>query len=112
MTEISAASPNEEEQEQEISIREFMKTQKQFMENIQLMFQKHATAISTTQSKSSYRSRTDEKDCNDASQQERHDRAIHEKTPGASRKRKRVNHVTHISQDTVTLYPSDSDSYL
>ena len=43
MTEISAASPNEEEQEQEISIREFMRTQKQFMENMQLMFQKHAT---------------------------------------------------------------------
>ena len=38
MTEISAASPNKEEQEQEISIREFMKTQRQFMENMQLMF--------------------------------------------------------------------------
>ena len=50
MTEIAAASPNEEEQEQEISIREFMKTQKQFMENMQLMFQKHATAMSTPQS--------------------------------------------------------------
>ena len=44
MTEISAASPNEEEQEQQITIREFMKTQKQFMENMQFMFQKHATA--------------------------------------------------------------------
>ena len=54
MTEISATSPNQEEQEQEISIREFMKTQKQFMENMQL-FQKHATATSTTQSSGPYR---------------------------------------------------------
>ena len=38
MTETSATSPNGEEQEQEIIIREFMKTQKQFMENMQLMF--------------------------------------------------------------------------
>ena len=50
MTEISAASPNEEEQEQEISIIEFMRTQKQLIENMQLMFQKHATATSTPQS--------------------------------------------------------------
>ena len=52
MTEISAATPNEEEQEQEISIREFMRTQKQLMENMQLIFQKHATATSTPQSNS------------------------------------------------------------
>ena len=70
MTEIAAASPNEEEQEQEISIREFMKTQKQFMENMQLMFQKHATAMSTPQSSGPYRSRIDENDSNDASKQE------------------------------------------
>ena len=69
MTEISAASPNEEEQEQEISIKKFMKIQKQFMENMQLMFQKHATATSTTQSSRPYRSRTDEEDSNDTSQQ-------------------------------------------
>ena len=121
MTEISAASPNEEEQEQEISIREFMKTQKQFMENMQL-FQKHATATSTTQSSGPYRPRTDEKDSNGASQQESHDRAIHENIPGASRKRNRVNQVNqhskiqHITPLTlvniVTLHPSDSDSYL
>ena len=49
MIEIPAAIPNEEEQEQEISIREFMKTQKQLMENMQLMFQKHVTATSTRQ---------------------------------------------------------------
>ena len=38
MIEIAAASPNKEEQEQEISIREFVKTLKQFKENMQLMF--------------------------------------------------------------------------
>ena len=122
MTEISAASPNEEEQEQQITIREFMKTQKQFMENMQFMFQKHATATWTTQSSGPYRSRTDEKDSNDASQKESHDRAIHENIPGASRKRNRVNQVNqhskiqHITPLTlvniVTLHPSDSDSYL
>ena len=112
MTEISAASPNEEEQEQQITIREFMKTQKHFMENMQFMFQKHATATSTTQSSGPYRSRTDDKDCNDASQRESHDRAIHENVPGASRKRKCVNQVNQNSQDTVTLHPSDSESYL
>ena len=42
------------------------------------MFQKIATATSATQSSGSYRSRTDEKDSNDASQQESHDRAIQE----------------------------------
>ena len=112
MTEISAASPNEEEQEQEISIREFMRTQKKFMENMQLMFQKHATATSTPQSSGPYRSRTDENNSNDASQQESYDRATHKNIPGASRKRKRINQVNHNSQDTVTLHPSDSDSYL
>ena len=112
MTEISAASPNEEEQEQQITIREFMKTQKQFMENMQFMFQKHATATWTTQSSGPYRSRTDEKDSNDASQKESHDRAIHENIPGASRKRKCVNQIHQNSQDTITLYPSESDSYL
>ena len=60
MTEILAVSPNGEEQEQEISIREFMKTQKQFMENMQLMFQKNTTVTSTPQSSGPYRSRTDE----------------------------------------------------
>ena len=85
MTEISAVSPNEEEQEQEITIKEFMKTQKQFMENMQLMFQKHATATPTTQSSGPYKSRTDEKDSNDASQQESYDWDIPEKIPGASR---------------------------
>ena len=59
MTEISAASPNEEEQEQEISIREFMKTQKQFIENMQLMFQKHATTTSMTQLSELYGPRAD-----------------------------------------------------
>ena len=112
MTEISAASPNVEEQEQEISIREFMRTQKQFMENMQLMFQKHATATSTPQSSGPYRSRTDENNANDASQQESYDRATHKNIPGASRKRKRINQVNHNSQDSVTLHPSDSDSYL
>ena len=52
MTKISVARPNEEEQEQKISIRQFMKTQKQFME---LMFQKYATATSTPQSSGPYR---------------------------------------------------------
>ena len=108
MTEISAASPNEEEQEQEISIREFMRTQKQFMENMQLIFQKHATAMSTPQSSGPYRSRTDENNANDASQQESYDRATHENIPGASRKRKRMNQINHNSQDSVTLHPSDS----
>ena len=112
MTEISAASPNEEEQEQEVNIREFMRTQKQFMENMQLMFQKHATATSTPQSSGPYRSRTDENNSNDASQQESYDRDIHENIPGASTKRKHVNQVNQNSQDTVTLHPSDSDSYL
>ena len=69
MTEISAANPNEKEQEQEISFKKFVKTQKQFIENMQLMFQKHATATSTIQSSRPYRSRTDEKDSNDTSQQ-------------------------------------------
>ena len=64
MIEILAASPNGEEQEQEISIREFMKTQKQFMENMQLMFHKHSTATSTPQSSGPYRSRTDENNSN------------------------------------------------
>ena len=41
-----------------------------------------------------------------------HDRAIHKNIPGAIRKRKRVNQVNQNSQDTVTLNPSDSDSYL
>ena len=108
MTEIPAASPNEEEQEQEISIREFMRTQKQFMENMQLMFQKHATAMSTPQSSGPCRSRTDENNANDASQQESYDRATHENIPGASRKRKRTNQINHNSQDSVTLHPSDS----
>ena len=102
MTEISAISPNEEEQEQEISIREFMKTQKQFMENMQLMFQKHATATSTPRSSGP---RTDENNSNDASQQYSHDRPIHENIPGASRKRKRVHQVNQNSQDTATLHP-------
>ena len=112
MTEISAASPNKEEQEQEISIREFMKTQKQFMDNMRLMFQKHATATSITQSSGPHRSTTDEKEPNDASQQESHDRAIHENIPDASRKRKCVNQVNQNSQHTSTLHPSNSDSYL
>ena len=68
--------------------------------------------MSTTQPSGPYRSRNDEKDSNHTSQQESHDRASHEKTPGASRKRKFVNQVTHNSQDTVTLHPSDSDNYL
>ena len=68
MTEISAASPNKEKKEQEISMKEFMKTQKQFMENMQLMFQKHASATSTAQSSGPY-----EKYSN-VSQQESYDR--------------------------------------
>ena len=112
MTEISATSPNEEEQEQKISITEFMRTQKQFMEIMQLMFQKHATATSRPKSSGPYRSRTDENNSNDASQQESHNRATHENISGASRKRKRVNQVNQNSQDTITLHPSDSDSYL
>ena len=80
------------------------------MENMKLIFQKHATAMSRTQSSGPYRSGNDEKDSNDASQQESHDRDIHEKIHGASRKRKRVNQVNQNSQDTVILNPSDSDS--
>ena len=77
------------------------------------MFQKHATAMSRTQSRGPCRSRTDEeKDSNDASQQESHDRAIHKNIPGASRKRKHVNQVNQNRQHTVTLHLSDSDSYL
>ena len=60
-----------------------MKTQKQFMGNMQLMFQKHTTATSVTQPIGPYRSRTDEKDSNDASQQESHNRYIPDKNPGA-----------------------------
>ena len=45
-----------------------MKTQKQFIENIQLMFQKHATATSRPQSSGPYRSRSDENNSNDALQ--------------------------------------------
>ena len=63
-----------------------MKTQKRFMENMQLMFQKLVTATSTTQSIGSYRSRSDEKDSIDVSEQESYDRDIHEKIPSASRK--------------------------
>ena len=47
MTEISTENPNEEEQEQEISVREFVRTQKQFMENMQLMFQKYCNVNAT-----------------------------------------------------------------
>ena len=67
MTKTSAARPTEEEQEQEISIKEFMKIQKQLMGNMQLMFQKHATATPTTLSSGSCRSRTVVKDSNNAS---------------------------------------------
>ena len=73
------------------------------------MFQKHATAMSTPRSSGL---RTDENNSNDASQQYSHDRPIHENTPGASRKRKRVLQVNQNSLDTATLQPSDSDSYL
>ena len=109
MTEISVASPNKEEQEQNITIKQFFKTQKQNIENMQLMFQKHTTATSTTQSSRPYRSRNDEKDYHDVSQQESYDRDMHKQIPGESRKIKRVN---QCSQDTVTLQPSDPDSYL
>ena len=51
------------------------------------MFQKHATATSMTHSSGPYRSSTDAKYSNDALQQESHVSAIHEKIPGASRKR-------------------------
>ena len=89
MTEISI-SRNEEEQEQEINIKEFLKTQKQFLGNMQFMFQKHATATRTTKSNELHRSRIGEKDSHDESQQESCDRNIPKNTPGASRKRKRV----------------------
>ena len=46
---------------------------------MQLMFQKHATATSGTQSSEPYRARTIEKDSNDTSQQESHNRDIPEK---------------------------------
>ena len=91
-------------QEQEISINQFMKTEKQFMENMQLMFKKHATVTSAIQSSGPYRSRTNGRDSNDASKQESYDRDIYEKTPGASRKRKRLNQVNQNSQDIVTLH--------
>ena len=68
MTEISAAIPNEEEQEQEIPIKEFLKTQKQFMGNMKLMFQKIATATSATRSSGDFSSRTDKKKFNHVSQ--------------------------------------------
>ena len=110
MNGISAANPNEEEQKQEISIKEFMKTKKQFLENMQLMFQKHATATLSAQSSGPYSSRTDEKNSNDPSQQESYDRGIHKKIPSASRKG--VNQDGQNSQDIVTLHPSDSDNYL
>ena len=112
MTEISAASSNEEEQEQEISITDFMRTQKQFMENMQLIFQKHVAATSMPQSSVPYKSRTDGNNSNGASQQESYDRTTHENIPGASRKRKRVNQFIQNNQDTVTLHTSGSDSYL
>ena len=50
MTEISAVSLNDKGQEYEIAIKEFVKAQKQFMENMKLMFQKRFNATSTTQS--------------------------------------------------------------
>ena len=111
MTKISAASPNEEEQEQEISIREFMRTQKQFMENMQLMFQKHATQ----------RQRHSPvgligQGLMRITLMMHHSRRVTTELltiPGAARrKRKRVNQINQNSQDTVTLHPSDSDSYL
>ena len=89
-----------------------MKTQKQFMENMQVVFQKHATATSTAHSSGPYRSRTDEKDSNDAAQQESYDRDIHKKISDASRKRKRVNQVNQNSTVTVTLHSSDAASYM
>ena len=95
MTEISA-SPNKEVQEQEINIKEFMNAQKQFMESMPLMFHKHATATSMTHSSGPYRSRTDEKGSNDASQQESHNRDIPEKAPGASRKKNVCNRMIKI----------------
>ena len=79
---------------------------------MQLMFRKHATPTSAPQSSGPYRSRTDEINSYDASQQESHDRATHENIPGASRKRKHINQVNQNSQYTITLHPSDSDSYL
>ena len=79
---------------------------------MQLMFQKHATATSTTQPSGSYRSKTDKKDSNDASQQGSYDRDIHKKIPGASRKRKSVNQGDQNSQYRVTLHPSDPASDL
>ena len=82
------------------------------MENMQLMFRKHAAATSTPQSSGLYRSRTDEINSNDASQQESHNRATHENIPGASRKRKHINQVNQNSQYAITLHPSNSDSYL
>lgn len=50
MTEISAVSLNDKGQEYEIAIKEFVKAQKQFMENMKLMFQKRFNGTSTTQS--------------------------------------------------------------
>ena len=99
MTKISAASPNEQEQEQKISIRQFMKTQKQFAE---LMFQKYATATSTPQSSGPYMWRTHEINSNDASQQESDDRAIQENIPGVSRKGKRVD---QVNQNSLNITP-------
>lgn len=86
-----------------------MKTQKQFTENMKLMFQKHVTAASKTQSSGTYMSTTDEKYSNDASQQEGYDSDIHENIPCASRKRKRVKQGGQNSQDRATLHPSNSD---
>ena len=76
------------------------------------MFQKHATATSTTQSSGPYRSRTDEKDSYDVSQLENHNRDISVKTQAASRKRKCVHQDDQNSQDRVTLHPLESDSDL
>ena len=90
LTEISVASQNEEEQEQDITLTEFMKTQKQLMDNTQLIFQKHATATSTTQFSGTYRSGNDEKDSNDTSQQESFDRDIHEKIHGENPQEKKT----------------------
>ena len=79
---------------------------------MQFIFQKRATTPLTAQSCGPYRSRTDEKDSNDVSQQSSYDSDLHDKIPGVSRKRKRVNQGNQNSQDRVILHPSDSDSDL
>ena len=79
MTKISAAAQMRRSKSRILQLKSLRRLKNSEMENMQVVFQKHATATSTAHSSGPYRSRTDEKDSNDAAQQESYDRAIHKK---------------------------------